>query len=283
MGAGGEPSPQSPPSRASGELGTRVVSALVLGILALFAVFRGGWLFALFWLVAGLATLFEWTSMTRVEPRRLLQGVLFAGLLIVAAAMFFGASYAALGTAAGAVAAAAAIARNARDRLWSVAGFLYAVVIVLVPPVVRDHPELGLAGLLWMFAVVWTTDIAAFFTGRSVGGPKLFPRVSPKKTWSGFAGGLAGGITAGVLVALAAERFGVALLGGWTKVVLVSATASVASQLGDLGESALKRAFDVKDSGHLIPGHGGVMDRVDGFWAVCALVGVALLIAPVLP
>jgi phosphatidate cytidylyltransferase len=103
--------------------------------------------------------------------------------------------------------------------------------------------------------------------------------VSPKKTWSGFAGGLVGGTLCGFAVAWIASR------SGWTPpvdfavVVLVSAVASVASQLGDLGESAMKRAFGVKDSSRLIPGHGGVMDRLDGFWSVAALLGLLLLVA----
>ena len=130
--------------------------------------------------------------------------------------------------------------------------------------------------------VVWTTDVAAYFAGRRFGGPKLWPRVSPKKTWSGFAGGLLGGTFAGCAIIRLA-------LGDWEEqpglamVAVISALASVASQLGDLGESALKRRFDVKDSGHVIPGHGGVMDRVDGFWAVAALAGLWLLLTRAMP
>ena len=163
-----------------------------------------------------------------------------------------------------------------RDRWRGLAGFACASVIVVVPPLVRDQPALGLAGLLWMFAVVWTTDIAAYFTGRRFGGPKLWPHVSPRKTWSGFAGGLLAGTAAGLLAAIAATRLGWDPIVSPAVVVLFSAAASFISQLGDLGESALKRAFDVKDSGHLIPGHGGVMDRLDGFWSVSLLVGLLL-------
>jgi phosphatidate cytidylyltransferase len=128
-----------------------------------------------------------------------------------------------------------------------------------------------------MFAVVWTTDIAAYFTGRRLGGPKLWPRVSPKKTWSGFIGGVVVGTLAGLLVTVLGQRFGWTAPGSLILVTLGSAVAAVASQLGDLGESAMKRRFDVKDSSHLIPGHGGVMDRLDGFWAVAVLVGLGFL------
>jgi phosphatidate cytidylyltransferase len=283
MGAGEGSSPHPAPTRwMSSELGARVLSAIVLGLFALFALYRGGWVFALFWLAAGVATLIEWTDMTRVAPHRPLQAAL-AGALVAMTGLYlagsgFPAVFAVLGAA---LALALAAARGSRSRVWAATGFLYAAVLTLVPPVVRDDPGLGLVALLWMFAVVWATDIAAYFTGRRLGGPKLWPRVSPKKTWSGFGGGLAAGVLAGLAVALSAERLGWTPLFGWPAVAALSAAASVASQIGDLGESALKRGCDVKDSSHLIPGHGGVMDRVDGFWAVCALVGVALLIRPV--
>ena len=159
---------------------------------------------------------------------------------------------------------------------WMAAGFAYAAVIAVVPPLVREHPQLGLVGILWMFAVVWFTDIAAYFTGRRLGGPKLWPAVSPNKTWSGFLGGLIAAVAAGAAVAIIASRFGWRPPVSLGMVIFVSAVASVLSQLGDLGESALKRHFGAKDSSRLIPGHGGFMDRLDGFWAVAALMGIAL-------
>ncbi len=127
-----------------------------------------------------------------------------------------------------------------------------------------------------MFAVVWTTDVGAFFAGRSLGGPKLWSAVSPKKTWSGFVGGLLGAVAIGTAVAALGPVFGAEPPFGLAAVAVVSAAASLVSQVGDLLESALKRQFSVKDSGHLIPGHGGVMDRLDGFVAVALLVAIAL-------
>jgi phosphatidate cytidylyltransferase len=284
MAASEGSSSRVPPTRwIATELGTRVISALVLGFVALAAAYAGGWPFTLFWLAAGIAVAVEWVGMTRCEPRRPIQVLLGTGL--AALTLLYLAS-AGLGTSAlvgaGVAAFGAVLARSARDRLWVVSGFCYAIVISLVPPIVRDRPELGLVGLLWMFAVVWTTDVAAYFTGRRLGGPKLWPRVSPKKTWSGFVGGIVAATIAGVLVATIAQRFGWTSPAGATAVAVGSAVASIASQLGDLGESGLKRRFDVKDSSHLIPGHGGVMDRLDGFWAVAVLVGIALLGAKVL-
>lgn len=264
------------------ELGARVVSAVVLGTVTLVATYAGGWPFALFWLIAGTTVLAEWLGMTRVEPRLPTQIALGAALAILTLLYVTGAplpSFALL--AGGTVLAAAALGRRSRDPLWSAAGFAYATVISLVPPVVRDRPELGVVGLLWMFAVVWGTDVAAYFTGRRLGGPKLWPRVSPKKTWSGFLGGLGAGVLSGILVYFVAESFGWDSPVSLTTAAVVSGIASIASQGGDLAESALKRRFDVKDSSHLIPGHGGVMDRLDGFWAVAALVGAILLVLEV--
>lgn len=270
--------PSSPKPAPSKELTTRILSALVMIAAALLTAYWGGWPFALFWLAAGIAIMVEWTEMTGVEPRRPVQGVLALGLAALTG-LFLSDAGIALFLAVGLLFMVAGIlvTRNASGRVWAASGFLYAAPIVLVPPIVRDHLELGILGLLWMFAVVWATDIAAYFTGRSLGGPKLCPPISPKKTWSGFIGGVAAAAAAGFLVAWGGGRYGLSLPVSLSGITLLSVIASVASQLGDLGESALKRHCDVKDSSHLIPGHGGVMDRLDGFWAVCLIVATVLL------
>ena len=123
--------------------------------------------------------------------------------------------------------------------------------------------------VIFVFLVVWATDTAAYFSGRLIGGPKLAPRFSPKKTWSGAIGGASAAVVVGLMVAL------VAGIEGKLWAAAIAFALSVVSQFGDLGESALKRRFDVKDSGALIPGHGGIMDRVDGL--VAAMV-VAVII-----
>lgn len=142
---------------------------------------------------------------------------------------------------------------------WKFPGFVYAAIALAAPVVLRSDAEMGLAAVLWLFAVVWVSDIMAYFCGRLIGGPKLWPRVSPKKTWSGFIGGTAFSVAAATGVAAA---FGAPSL---LPVAIVSLAAAVISQGGDLFESSLKRRFGVKDSGTLIPGHGGLMDRLDGF------------------
>jgi phosphatidate cytidylyltransferase len=263
----------------SKELTTRIASAIVLIPLALVVAYLGGWAFALFWLAAGIAMMVEWTNMTRIRPLRAVQAVFGIGLAALTALLLAetGIGPSAL-VALACLAAGSLLAKRTSGKVWAAGGFAYAAVIVLVPPIVREHPNLGLVGLLWMFAVVWATDIAAYFTGRSLGGPKLWPAVSPKKTWSGFGGGLVAGTLAGFLVAWGSQRLGLMPPFSLRNTIILSMIASVASQLGDLGESALKRHCDVKDSSHLIPGHGGVMDRLDGFWAVSLILGLVLLI-----
>ncbi|MGO4386187.1 phosphatidate cytidylyltransferase [Microvirga sp. 2YAF29] len=260
------------------ELKTRVASAIVMVVLALLAAYWGGWPFALFWLAAGIAMMVEWTDMVRSEPRRPVQAIYGLGLLALTVLFLLNGSFMdSAAVALIALVAGALLTRGSREKLWSAAAFAYAAIIVLVPPLVRATPELGILGLIWMFAVVWATDIAAYFTGRALGGPKLWPAVSPKKTWSGFLGGVLAAVIAGCLVALIGRRLGIDHSFGLGGTIALSIVASIASQLGDLGESALKRHCDVKDSSHLIPGHGGVMDRLDGFWAVCLIVGLVLL------
>ena len=121
------------------------------------------------------------------------------------------------------------------------------------------HP--GLIAILFLFAVVWATDILAYFVGRSVGGPKLAPSISPGKTQSGAAGGAVGGVVAGVILAAAAG------LSGLGQLAVIALVLSILAQAGDLFESWVKRQHGVKDSSAIIPGHGGVMDRIDGLVA----------------
>ncbi len=258
----------------SSELGARVASALILAALALWVTAVGGWPLALFWLAAGIAILIEWTAMTRIEPRLPMQLLLGAALVALAGLAFGLLSFRFAGLIVILLGGSTMVlVKGGRSRIWALMGLASAAVIVIVPPLLRAHPQLGLVALIWMFAVVWATDTAAYFTGRRFGGPKLWPRVSPKKTWSGFGGGLAAGATAGVVVPLIATELGWSPPVGWPAIAAVSALASVVSQFGDLAESALKRRFGVKDAGQLIPGHGGVMDRLDGFWAVALLMG----------
>lgn len=262
---------------AHSELALRVASSVLLIAAALITGWFGGLPFDLLWAAAGAIVAGEWMVLTGVEPRRIGLILTVAGVLLAAAAASAGSRGVAGGVLALTLLVGTVVARRGRDRGWLAAGVLYASVIAIVPILARDDPAFGLAGVLWMFGVVWTTDIAAYFVGRAVGGPKLWPRISPNKTWSGFAGGTAAGAMAGWLALVALGKDAPALL-----VVLASAAASVAGQLGDLAESSFKRRWRVKDSSRIIPGHGGFMDRLDAFWAVSLLVGIGLAARAVL-
>jgi phosphatidate cytidylyltransferase len=153
-------------------------------------------------------------------------------------------------------------------RWWVWGGLLYAGAALMASVFVRLDTAAGFLALMFVLLIVWITDIGGYFAGRGLGGPKLWPRVSPKKTWAGAIGGLVGS----VVVALAFSMFG---FGKAAPLLLLGAVLSIVSQLGDLFESAVKRNFDVKDSSHIIPGHGGLLDRLDGF--VAAIVFAALV------
>ena len=244
----------------------RVVSAAVLAPVVLASTYVGGWLFLALCALAAGGILWEWTALAayRGDPRTLVPG----SIALLAGAVFVGVSLPA--DAWSTIAFGALLAglvtgtwrrghRAPNSAVWAAGGVIYAGAALLGPALLRRDPEWGLTALLFLFAIVWITDIFAFYCGRAMGGPLLWPGVSPKKTWSGAFGGLAGGVVAGVAVAYAS---GIGKLG---IVGVMAFVLSVLAQAGDLFESAVKRRFGAKDSSHLIPGHGGLMDRLDGF------------------
>ncbi len=268
-------------AKARSELSIRIISAIVLIFFALVTAWIGSFLFTAFWAAAAIAVFWEWVRMASVRayiPCVLQIGVGALALILLAAIPIMDAESEVIAIAGVALLATVSVAcgRTNQDRLWTLFGFFYATVIAYFPSFLRELPQNGLTNILWVFAVVWATDIAAYFTGRTFGGPKLWQRVSPNKTWSGFFGGLLAGMGAGVIIV-------VFLQGGqahfsWFFVALFSAIASILSQGGDLAESALKRHFGIKDSSSLIPGHGGAMDRLDGFWAAVFFLGMCLFL-----
>ncbi|MFZ1922367.1 MAG: phosphatidate cytidylyltransferase [Xanthobacteraceae bacterium] len=255
----------------------RLASALVLAPVAIVIAYLGGWPFVCTFAIAAIAILWEWTALAfrAAELRVLAPGL--SALLLAMALAGAGRPAAAIGMVVlGAVLAAAAVAAWPPRRFapvnlpaWAGGGVIYAGVALLGPALLRGSQRPGFAALLYLFAIVWTTDIFAYLIGRAIGGPLLWPALSPKKTWSGAIGGLAGGVAAGTAVAYASV--GTApLVAGVLAVIL-----SISAQSGDLLESAVKRRFGAKDASHLIPGHGGVMDRLDGF-LVAACVAVLI-------
>jgi phosphatidate cytidylyltransferase len=195
---------------------------------------------------------------------RVASAVVMAPLALLAA--YFGGWPFALFWAAAAVAVLWEWTALVKGPLWMVAGLGYAGIMFAAPVILRADAGLGLLAIVLLFAIVWTTDILGYFAGRAFGGPKLWPAISPKKTWSGAIAGTLGA----TIVAVGVARLFGGLNGG--AVAAVALLLSVVAQLGDLLESWIKRKFGAKDASHLIPGHGGLMDRLDGFWAA-AFVG----------
>jgi phosphatidate cytidylyltransferase len=210
----------------------RIISAAVLAPITWGAAYVGGWPFALFWALAAVAVLWEWIALVTRANRRL----------------------------------------TFSSCVWIVSGISYAGVMAIAPILLRADQDYGMPALMLLLAVVWTTDIAAYFGGRIFGGPKLCPPISPKKTWSGAISGTVGAVIVGVAI--------IGFFGSFNGVVVavISLFLSAMAQLGDLLESAIKRRFGTKDASRLIPGHGGFMDRLDSFWAA-ALAACVLGIA----
>lgn len=255
------------PERAAGappgrwhDLGVRTLSGLALVAVALASAHFGGAVFAAVWLVAAVIVQWEWQGMI---AGRLFAGRLAAGVAATClVALLHGRPIAAV-LAMGLGAACAGALAGPRRRLWAVGGVVYGGLFLLALLDLRASPDFGARSVFWLFATVWSVDVFAYGGGRLIGGPKLWPRVSPSKTWSGtLCGVLAGGVV-GTTVALDGAPAEASL----APVLALTLATAVLSQVGDGLESAMKRCFEVKDSGRIIPGHGGVMDRLDGFSA----------------
>jgi phosphatidate cytidylyltransferase len=244
----------------------RIASAAVLLPATLASIYVGGWLFFIVCAAAAAGILWEWTRLIAddADGRVLLPG---GAVLAIALGLTGwdepGAAVGMIGIGAiltGGIVAALPRRFPAPNRaMWAVAGVLYAGIAFLGPALLRRDPQWGLAALLFVAVTVWATDIFAYAAGRAIGGPLLLPRVSPHKTWAGAVGGLAGGVAAGTLVAYASGADKLVVVG------IIAVLLSILTQVGDLLESAVKRRFGAKDASHLIPGHGGLMDRLDGF------------------
>ena len=250
----------APKSLSANNLALRVLSALVLAPLALLTAYLGGWPFALFWGVAALAVLWEWITLVVGPTYRLMYSLCGGALAIAGFLAWLGRPTAAMLIVGLGALAAAIFAPNER-RLWVTIGIGYAGALLLTPIFLRADQTFGFLVIVLLFAIVWSTDILGYFAGRTFGGPKLLPTVSPKKTWSGA---IAGTVGAMIVALLVADQFG---LFNRLAILTIALILSVLAQIGDLFESWVKRQFGAKDSSQLIPGHGGVMDRLDGFWA----------------
>ena len=243
----------------------RIAAALVLAPLAIGAAYAGGWYWTVLATLGAIGLFVEWLAVTYTARNVPVSAAGVVALVLSAPFLAIGNVNAALVVLALGLVAVAF--RATEPRIWAVAGFLYAAAAQVAALLVRLDQAKGLSALILVLLVVWATDIGGYFAGRAIGGPKLWPRVSPKKTWAGAIGGF----VASLLVAIG---FSTSDLGKTLPLVILAAMLSVAAQLGDLFESAIKRRFGVKDSGHIIPGHGGVMDRLDGFVAAIVLAAI---------
>lgn len=253
------------PDQGTQNLRARVAAAVVLAPIAVAIAFAGGWWWALLVTAAAIGLYVEWLTVVGAmnKPWPAAAG----GTALAAAGLAVAANRAGIAVVAIALGLVGALLSAAASRRWIAGGLVYAALALAASILVRQDPQAGFSALIFVLLVVWGTDIGGYFVGRGIGGPKLWPRVSPKKTWAGAIGGLA----VSMLIALAAAALA---FGTPAALLALAALLSVMSQLGDLFESAVKRNFGVKDSSHLIPGHGGLLDRLDGFVAAIVVAAV---------
>jgi len=254
-------------------LGTRVLSAAVLGCVVIALVYVGGLAFIVTVVVAAVLMAYEWTKISgEDQPAYFLGGLaLVVGTAVALVGSGMNTAAVSVGLA-GALLLAVLAALQKRPYSWPALGVLYVGIPCASLVWLRGTDTVGMMVIFWSFSVVWATDIGAYAIGKTVGGPRLAPRISPKKTWSGLIGGTLCGTTAGAVVAWITELAPIETL------ALLSFALTFAAHGGDLVESAFKRRFNVKDSSNLIPGHGGILDRVDGLFFVWpAMVGAQFL------
>lgn len=246
------------------DLAVRTVSGVVLVVIAGVALWLGGVAFWLLLMSGALTMQHEWAGLVgRVERRRLSMLALMASLSMLSP-FADGPGFLSLGFIIG-----GAFFITAVDRSFKLGwGVFYCALPVMALLYLRDQDN-GLLLAFWTMATVWATDVGAYFAGRGIGGPKIAPSISPSKTWAGLAGGMVAALGFAVFMR---EQFDLPFV-----LVLAAAPLAIIAQIGDFLESWLKRQAGVKDSGALIPGHGGILDRVDGLVPVAPV--VALLVA----
>lgn len=251
----------------------RIASAVAAAPIAIFAVWQGGWVFTLFLTAGAALMLWEWHRLwARAQGRQIWQvtvapvllglaavgaGWLLTALVLFMTAMWLGWIY---------------VSRHQLSKMWVESGIVYVALPCAALIFLRNAETVGLWLVAYVFFVTWATDIGAYASGRTIGGPKIAPKISPNKTWAGLIGGV---VAAAILSALMQDK----VMAGDHSWVLVpiGAMLAVVAQVGDFFESWVKRRFGVKDSGRFLPGHGGILDRVDGIIPVATV--LALLYA----
>lgn len=268
----------APPKATSfSDLKLRIISAAVMLPVAVGFTWAGGWWMAALLLLLGVAAIREWVRLTDKETYRG-EWPIVAFPLAVALGVPVIDSALAMWSIMWLILCVMLLRTLAGAKHWPAPGTTAIGLLVIGGPLVgimwlREQPSHGLDLVLYLFLVTWANDIAAYFAGKLIGGPKLAPSISPKKTWAGSLGGLAAGVATGYAFAAGTGSSSpLALMG-------LAALLAIVGQIGDLVKSALKRRSGVKDSGHSIPGHGGVLDRIDGLLAAAAVLSLIVLVA----
>ncbi|MDB5638494.1 MAG: phosphatidate cytidylyltransferase [Bradyrhizobium sp.] len=257
--------PAAVAEQGSRNLVMRVIVALVLAPLSIAIAYAGGWLWTVLVTLAAIGLYVEWLTIIGAAGERRVVASGVAALAIAGLCLATGQIDASLVTLALGLAGVAML--SSAQPIWTGGGFFYAAAAQVASVLVRLDQVYGFVALILILLVVWATDIGGYFAGRGIGGPKLWPRVSPRKTWAGAIGGFVASL-------LVASGFAALGQGKTVPLLLLGAALSIVSQLGDLFESAVKRRFGVKDSSHIIPGHGGLLDRLDGFVAAVVMAAI---------
>jgi phosphatidate cytidylyltransferase len=269
------PQPGAPAPKTGSDITVRFAAGIAMIAVAVLVTIVGGWAFRFFALAAAALMLVEWADMHKV-PRlwAYAGGVLAAGVLLGAAEYFYpnnGEGIEQSWLSFLAPVGGALLLGLVSRRLIMGWGFLYIVLPAFCLVLLSwGSADTGGDLVFWTFIVTWATDIFAYFAGRAIGGPKLAPKISPNKTWAGLIGGMIGASFCGWATAWYFE-LGMPFL--W-----IGAMMGLLAQLGDLYESWEKRRAGIKDSGSLLPGHGGVLDRLDGLLVVAVAVTLILLL-----
>lgn len=241
---------------------TRILSALIMLPLAVFIILKGGMFFLILISLLTVLILSEWNGICEKKPFSWLFAVQALSALLLIYQLNIESSYIWISFISSVISIMAIALLIKAKMIWAVTGFLYAIIpsasFLLI------EKQFGGILVLWMMIVIWSMDTGAYFAGKNIGGPKMSPKISPNKTWSGLIGGTIAAILIGGFYGFYMQDQNVPLFSDATILLLFSGLFAILSQMGDLAESAVKRRFSVKDSGSIIPGHGGVMDRVDG-------------------
>ncbi len=252
----------------------RIISALVMLPIAIYIILNGGLIYFVLISLLTVLILFEWNGICENKSLSVVFWMQAICSILLMLQVIWGSPYIFLSSISSLVTIiAAAYLVNAKIG-WAVLGFTYAVVPSI--SFLLLYEDAGGEVVLWMMIVIWSMDTGAYFAGKNIGGPKMSPKISPNKTWSGLIGGTITAMVTGYLYAYFVRDYNILLFESASILLILSGLFAILSQLGDLAESALKRKFDVKDSGALIPGHGGIMDRVDGVLFVAPAVVLAV-------